>query len=506
MMQKLFSLLLMLLCSCLYALEPDEVVVVYNADSELSTEAMRRYCAGRRIPFSHRLPLYGVTRGDISRADYDLKIKSALLIAGRDKSLIWPAGQQGRGKKIKAMVLMPDLPLRIKEEPVNGKKPQNGIPSNAAALDSELMLLGAEYPLASHGSNPYYNKPALPAADERRVVMAVCRIDGPDKECIKRMIDDPLKVERTGLQGWTVVDTGGKYKQGDLMMEKIAGICTQNLKPLFYEKSKSTIANDYPLMPNVVCYFGWYINPANGPFRKESATEFAFAPGAVAFHLHSYSATSIYDGKTWVSALLLRGAAVTAGNVAEPFLGPSLNCGLFYEHLANGLQVADAALLASPSVSWQCIIMGDPLYRPFPQNDTRSTETNPFVRWQKMVRYFKGDLAAMKKGMDAELKRKDAALFAEIYAGHCREQGKLKEAEKYYQLAAEKYGPVRDKLRAYLCLAYTQQEDLRPEDAGNTMQLVLERYAESIYAAAVKKAAADIPQKKPEPPPAQPKK
>ena len=97
-MQKIFSLLLMLLCCCLYALEPDEVVVVYNADSELSTEAMRRYCSGRRIPFAHRLPLYGVARGDISRADYDLKIKSALLIAGRDKSLIWPAGQQGRGK------------------------------------------------------------------------------------------------------------------------------------------------------------------------------------------------------------------------------------------------------------------------------------------------------------------------------------------------------------------------------------------------------------------------
>lgn len=494
-MPKIF-LLLMILCCSAFAWEPSEVVVVYNADSELSRMAMKRYCSARSIPQNNRLPLFGVARGDISRADYDLKVKYALLALGKERRLIWPSGPQGRGSRIKAMVLMPDLPLRIKEEAVNGKKPKNGIPSNAAALDSELMLLGAEYKLASFGNNPYYGKADVPRGEERQVVMCVCRIDGPDKDCIMRMITDPIQVERTGLWGWTVVDTGGKYKQGDVMMEAIANHCIANHRPLFYEQSKSTIPNDYPLMQDVVCYFGWYINPANGPFRKDSAAGFRFGKGAVAFHLHSYSATSIYDGKTWVSALLLRGAAVTAGNVAEPYLGPSLNCGLFYAHLAEGKQVGEAALLASPSVSWQCIVLGDPLYRPFPKRGITPPESDPFVRWHRLVRRCEGDLSRMRQAVDAQSMHKDAPLFAEIVAGACGAAGLLKEAEHYYGRAADKYSSPKDKLRASLCRAYVLKADHRPDDAANLMLNIQEKFAKSVFAAAVRKAAADIPPKK----------
>ena len=59
------------MCCSVFGLEPDEVVVVYNADSDKSCDAMRRYCTGRGIPKKHRLPLRGLKRGDISRAQYD---------------------------------------------------------------------------------------------------------------------------------------------------------------------------------------------------------------------------------------------------------------------------------------------------------------------------------------------------------------------------------------------------------------------------------------------------
>ena len=76
------------------------------------------------------MPLYGVARGDISRADYDAKVKFPLMALGKSRGIVWPAGAQGRGRSVRAMVLMPDIPLRIKEEPVNGKLPGNGIPVN----------------------------------------------------------------------------------------------------------------------------------------------------------------------------------------------------------------------------------------------------------------------------------------------------------------------------------------------------------------------------------------
>lgn len=491
-MQKLLSFLLMM-CCCVFALEPSEVVVVYNADSPLSRDAMARYCAGRRIPMNQRLPLYGLNRGDISRAHYDSKIKYPLLALGQRRGLIWPSGPQSVGTKIKAMVLMPDLPLRIKEETPAGKQAAQGLLVNSAALDSELMLLGAEYKLASLGQNPYFGKPALPSGRERQVLMSVCRIDGPDKECINRMIDDPLEVERTGLWGWTVVDNGGPYKDGDDMMQRVADICIKSCMPLFLEKSKATIVNDYPLMPEVACYAGWYTTPANGPFRKESKTGFRFARGAVAFHLHSFSATSLHDGKTWVSALLHRGACVTAGNVSEPYLGPSLNCGLFFAHLYDGKCVGEAAVLASPSVSWQCIVLGDPLYCPFPRRAIAPDKSNPFVRWRLAVNQHQGNMAALKAVVDAEKSRTSGALFAEIYAGLCQANGQMKEAERYYRYAAQHYGPQRDLLRSGIQLAYTLQAMGKNSEAGHVAKTLKNKYGASLYAAAVNKVVADIP-------------
>ncbi len=485
-----------MLCSCALGWESREVVVVYNGDSELSRDAMSRYCVARNIPVENRFALYGLTRADISRKDYDVKVKSQLLSQARDRGLMWPTLSRAGDKEIKAMVLMPDLPLRIKEEVKEGHKKSGNAPNNAAALDSELMLLGASYEYNSLVPNPCYKKTEMVAPGVRQRIMCVCRIDGPNRECVMNMINDPHKVERSGLWGWTVVDTGGKYREGDLMMERIADICHTRRMPLFYEKTGSTISNDYPLPEQTVCYFGWYTNPANGPFRRESATGFRFAPGAIAFHLHSYSATSLHDGKTWVSALLLRGAAVTAGNVAEPYLGPSLNCDIFFRLLAAGKQVGEAALVASPSASWQCIILGDPLYRPFPPRGIRPPEGNAFVRWRKMVNYFKGDTAAMQLAVDEELPLKDGALFAEIFAGICRERGRLKDAEQYYRAASQKYMQSHDKLRSLLCLAYVQKEDKRPAEAEQSVTAIQKEYGKSPYAAAVNKAVSDLTVKK----------
>lgn len=489
-MQKILCLLL-LVCCCAFGLEPSEVVVVYNADSPASCEATKRYCAKRSIPQKQRLPLHGLKRGDISRAQFDSLVKQPLLVMGEERGLVWPCGPQRPGKNIKAMVLMPDLPLRITESAPKG----SGMQVNAAALDSELMLLGAEYPLASFGKNPYFGKPSLPTGEERQVLMSVCRIDGPDDACIKRMIDDPKMIERTGLWGWTVVDTGGPYKEGDAMVEQVADICIKNRMPLFYEKTKSTIVADYPLMQNVICYCGWYTNPPNGPFSKDSKSGFKFAPGAVAFHLHSFSATSLYNGNTWVSALLQRGACVTAGNVAEPYLGPSLNCGLFFAHLFDGKTVGEAALLASPSVSWHCIVLGDPLYRPFPRTGLSPNKNNPFVRWRVAVNRSKGSLAALQATVDAEKYGSAAPLFAEIFAGICRESNRLNDAERYYRLAMESYSPLRDKLRAGLCLAYTFKALNKKKEAAELMKKLQKKCGSSPYAAALQKLLPDFPAK-----------
>lgn len=495
-----YLLLLFGLCvQTLLAIQPTEVAVVYNADSVLSRAAAERYRKVRGIPTDQMLPLFGVARGEISRADFEACVVTPLLVQGRQRGLYWPSGPRNGRKLMRAMVLMPDIPLRVKEELRDGKPVGTGQKRTEAAVDSELALLGARFSPVGMGNNPLYKKEKMPSAREPQPIMSVCRIDGPDEETIYRMINVPAAVERTGLWGWVVVDNGGPYPDGDKMLAASAQLAKQHHQPLFYEDSRKTLADSFPLMSDVAVYFGWYTNPANGPFHSNAPSDFRFANGAIACHLHSYSATGLYDGKTWVSALLKRGACVTAGNVAEPYLGACLNYELFYRHLLAGKQVGEAALLASPTVSWQTIVLGDPLYRPF-RKDVRPPLSNPFVIWQQACRRANGNLTYLQTFVEQQMYRPHGGLFAEIYALACAENKQFAQAVLYFDAAKARRGTSRDKMRLSL-FSLTAQAAAGDKEGAETGVLALQNEsAASPFLPAVRQTAdALVPKKEPRP-------
>jgi hypothetical protein len=90
------------------------------------------------------------------------------------------------------------------------------------------------------------------------------------------------------------------------------------------------------------------------------------APGAIALHLHSFSAGTLrFDSAGWTPWLVKQGAAHTSGNVYEPYLSLTLRPDLLVDGLKRGLTVGEAAWYATPAVSWQGTLLGDPFYRPF---------------------------------------------------------------------------------------------------------------------------------------------
>jgi hypothetical protein len=93
---------------------------------------------------------------------------------------------------------------------------------------------------------------------------------------------------------------------------------------------------------------------------------FEFPPGAVALHIHSFSARTLRSAtEGWCGPLVARGVTATFGNVFEPFLELTLRPDLLLHALREGKTLGDAAFYAEPALSWQCIVVGDPLYRPF---------------------------------------------------------------------------------------------------------------------------------------------
>ncbi len=492
-------------CVAAWALTPAEVVVVYNADSTRSTQCARAYCAKRAVPASQCVGLRGMGKGqDISRQEFDTRLRYPLMQIAQQRNWRLPATQMKGFKPVLAMVLMPDLPLRIREEQEPGKKP-GVLRQNCASVDSELMLLGANYSMNGPLNNPFFQKDAS-VLSEKPPVLAVTRIDAPDDATIRCMIQYPAEVERRGLWGWSVVDRGGPYPQGDAWLSAVARLSREKGLPLFHEESRATLASAFPLMLDTAVYFGWYAHPANGPFKPETAADFRFAPGAVACHLHSYSGTSVKSPHSWVGALLQRGAVVTAGNVYEPTLGGTLRFDVFFDRLLKGYTVAEAALMATPWLSWQGVVLGDPLYRPFDVlSRNGGAGDNVFVQWRRLLMEH-GNRSALSKAVSARLSYPDGARLMEMLAWHLTELKDYAAAAECFSQVARRAQSERNRVRATLLQASLAFADKDERYGRQVMQRLLEQTSRSPFRPAVQKTAETfMPELRPVQPQQQPK-
>ncbi len=492
MLRALFLLLAM--CSVAWGLTAEQLVVVFNGDSAFSREMAERYARVRAVPEQNLVELKGFAGKPslISREVFDARVRRPLLEAAAQRGWVWPAAQKGSGKRMLALVLMPDLPLRVSAPKLKpGEKPLTSRNKAGAALDSELMLLGAaDYPLRAMIANPCYGKDA-PLSWQRAPILAVCRIDGPDAATVRHMIDDPVRVEKEGLQGWVVVDEGGPHKEGDVWLRKLAEKARTQGQPVFHESSKARIAEAFPLMNSTAVYFGWYTHLADGPFKAGAPGGFRFAPGAIAVHLHSYSAPSVKSAKNWAGALLQRGAAVSAGNVDEPYLGPTLHFDIFYDRLLQGYAVGEAALMASPVASWQSIVLGDPLYRPFAALKSKSG-SGLFAEWRRLYVQSKGDISTMKRALRSYTEAADWAPLAEMLAWRCTEEGRLDDACALFTNACQGYmhekdeqARLRDRTRTAILAATVLASDGEKERARSILTKWLNASESSPYRPAI---------------------
>ncbi len=364
---------------------PDHVAVVYNGKSRLSREVAQEYVKTRRIPAGNLIELDCPLANEITRAQYDDFIKVPLLRRAI-KDRWWDGSSLALSpeRKIYSIVLMPDMPMKIRHEtPVTPQgRSLNQMATDRAAVDSELaMLAHTRYNLNGALKSEYFNKEES-FCDGRYPIFLVCRIDGLSKETCLRMAREPAEVEKRGLWGWAVVDRGGPYKQGDQWMDAAFETFRKAGIPAYRDDWGQTLPAMFPLSNDTALYCGWYARNANGPFADAA---FRFRAGAVAMHLHSYSAEHFKNpARGWSSTLLERGAVATIGNVYEPFLTMTHRFDILMDRLLKGYTLAEAAWMSMPVTSWQGVVFGDPLYRPFSKMKSMDVEPND------KDRYFQG--------------------------------------------------------------------------------------------------------------------
>jgi uncharacterized protein (TIGR03790 family) len=271
------------------------------------------------------------------------------------------------GHRISYLVVCRGVPLRIYHDPTlleekPGRKIREQFNTNEGAVDSELSLVAQSgYELTALVTNPLFGNERPTAVDEELVVK-VSRLDGPSWTSARNLVTSALEAERIGLMGRYYIDLHGPEAEGDRWLEGARAALQKLGFDGDTEESGATFDTaarfDAPAF-----YFGWYAGNLNGPFAREG---FVFPAGAIALHIHSFSAQTLRsDSSGWVGPLVARGVTATVGNVFEPYLGFTHRPDLLMRALARGKNFGDAVYFSLPALSWQEVAIGDPLYRPF---------------------------------------------------------------------------------------------------------------------------------------------
>jgi len=394
-------ILLLVCCGAGFALEPDEILVIANKDVAASGRIARYYCQKRDVPAKNILSLsLGPSLNDtISRNDYERylagPVRERLLTTrppGKIRCLLTTygvpikvgprgalIGLEGKLKELKELAKQEKSRLEQLEKNSQAGSPEHqecgrrleqmqmdidrisGRETNAS-VDSELsMVLFAPYELYRWQPNMLKNDTL--GLDFRTLM--VSRLDGPDYTIVKGLVDKAIAAEKTGLKGIAYIDSRGIAHIRDLpgffdqsLLDLAMFIRLRTTMPVKEEQTENLFEPNS--CPRTAIYCGWYS-------LKKYVDAFDFVDGAIGYHIASFEAADLRDPNSsqWCPAMLRKGITATLGAVAEPYLHAFPAPRAFFGELFDGRCLVEAYYRTQPFNSWQLVLIGDPLYRPF---------------------------------------------------------------------------------------------------------------------------------------------
>jgi hypothetical protein len=289
------------------------------------------------------------------------------------------------------------------------------------------------------------------------------------------------------------------FKVGDEWMSAIAEQLHKVGVPVVYEDTPNIFPDGYPIS-DCALYYGWYAGNVAGAFAQP---RFRFVPGAIAAHIHSYSATTLRDANAgWTGPLLARGAAASVGNVYEPYLELTAHLDILNDRLLHGFTFAESAYMSYRVLSWMGIAVGDPLYRPYfnwTQVETKNVASKSATVWRGYHEF------ALKNIGAPDFRSQARSFAARTHNGPMMEDVALMElrdkdfvnAINELQEARAAYSKPEDIVRCVLeeCDGYVQSG--KPKRAIDLARMVLRIVPDSPAAPLLRKVESDLTPKPP---------
>jgi uncharacterized protein (TIGR03790 family) len=361
----------------------ENVLVVVNSASHVSVDIANYYIKRRQIPADHLVTVTTSTADQISRAEYEATIQAPISA--------W-LSRHAAQDRILYIVLTKGLPLRIAGT--------GGRAGTVSSVDSELTLLYRRMTgivVAPHGAvpNPYYLGDAPVTKTERfsharHDIYLVTRLDGFTADDAKALVDRAMSATTSGR---ILLDqrAGLNDKPNDWLAEAAKRLESQGLgERVLLEQSSRVIGPE----TGVLGYYSW---GSNDPSMTDRHPGVEFAPGALASMFLSSDARTFAEPPTdwkpgrWESRqsyfaaspqsltadLVRAGVTGATGYVAEPYLDSTVRPEILFPAYVAGLNLAEAFYAALPTLSWQSIVVGDPLCAPFTKSQVSAADLNP---------------------------------------------------------------------------------------------------------------------------------
>lgn len=353
--------LLYLLCSCpeLRAQGPASVLVVVNDSSPLSRNIGEYYVRKRAIPLRNVYRIQLPDAEEIDRAGYDKLVAAPVGACLRKQQLT---------ETVLYIVVTQGVPLRVA-----GKDGLNG---DIASVDSELALLytdlhsGKPHPLNGPLRNPFYAHPEAKFTHPEFPIYLVTRLAAYDFQGVRTLIDRALLAKN---QGKFVIDLKSDDDQegNDWLRDTVLRLPANRV---IFDDSTKVLYNQ----TGVIGFASWGSNDQN---RHERKVGFEWLPGAIATEFVSTNARTFArppkgwnisgwnDTAKWfarspqtlIADYLEEGATAATGHVYEPYLAMNPRPYILLPAYFQGRNLAESYYLSIPSLSWQNIVVGDPL-------------------------------------------------------------------------------------------------------------------------------------------------
>jgi uncharacterized protein (TIGR03790 family) len=339
------------------------------------------YRAKRKIPAENCLEIDCPVIEEIDRNTYQFGIRDAVAKYLTENHI---------RNKIHYIVLTKGIPHKVRATPK--------LPGTHASVDSELALLYADMsggPHALDGSipNPYFG------ADEQfdgskkfdvrlYEIYLVTRLDAYTVDDVKELIDRAYNAVPAG--GFVLDENGKEPDIGNMWMEEGA----RRLSARGFNVTLESTTKYLDHLRDVMGYCSW---GSNDPHHTGRFMYNQWVNGAiVTTYVSSSARTLVAPPQGWkigiwkdkqsyyagtpqalIGDLIRDGVTGIAGYAYEPYLSGVAQPQILLPAYTAGYDLAESFYMSLPSLSWQSVVVGDPLCNPYGKKPGKAKTSRP---------------------------------------------------------------------------------------------------------------------------------